>query len=124
MQELQIDFHPPTNPLELIKALLDLSTVAAFIVVLVIILYAKNRYPMIERKRTFWPLVGFAILGIVSSAMDAFDEWFWFTPKEFYDFIWKPTRLLLLLVGIFILVIAFRQFYSFSKRLFGEEIDG
>lgn len=121
MQEVTLDFVPPDEPLEILKAFLDLSTVVAFVIVLIVILIAKNRYPMMERKRTFWPLVIFSIFGIISMGMDAFDEWFWFSPKAFYDFIWKPTRLLLFLIGIFILVFAFLQFYNFSERLFGEE---
>lgn len=124
MQDLLIEFHPPDEPLTWIKAILDVTTVIAFVIVLVVILYAKNRYPMIERRKTFWPLIVFAIFGIVSMAMDAIDEFFWFTPKAFYDYIWKPTRLGLFLIGIFILIIAFYQFYNFSQRLFGEEIDG
>lgn len=121
MQDVVLDFVPPDEPLEILKAFLDLSTVAAFIIVLIVILIAKNRYPMMERRRTFWPLIVFAIFGIISMGMDAFDEWFWFSPKAFYDFVWKPTRLILFLIGIFILVIAFLQFYNFSERLFGEE---
>lgn len=121
MQDVVLDFVPPDEPLEILKAFLDLSTAIAFVVVLIVILMAKNRYPMMERRRTFWPLIIFAVFGIVSTAMDAFDEWFWFTPKAFYDFVWKPTRLLLFVVGILILVFAFSQFYSFSERLFGEE---
>lgn len=121
MQDIVLDFVPPDEPLEILKAFLDLSTVIAFVIVLIVILIAKNRYPMIERKRTFWPLIIFAVFGIISTGMDAFDEWFWFSPKAFYDFVWKPTRLLLFLVGIFILVFAFLQFYNFSQRLFGEE---
>ncbi|MDF1539217.1 MAG: hypothetical protein P1Q69_09990 [Candidatus Thorarchaeota archaeon] len=121
MQDVVLEFVPPDEPLEIIKAFLDLSTVIAFVIVLIVILIAKNRYPMMERRRTFWPLIIFAIFGIISMGMDAFDEWFWFTPKAFYDFVWKPTRLLLFLAGIFILVFAFLQFYNFSERLFGEE---
>ncbi len=124
LQDVTIDFHPPTEPLEILKAILDITTFVAFIILLVIIVYAAREYPIIERKRTFWPLVVFAIFGMISTAMDAFDEWYWFSPGEFYNFIWKPIRLTLLLVGIFILVIAFSQFYDFSKRLFGEDIDG
>ena len=118
MQDVIVEFHPPTDPLTIIKAFLDVATVAAFVLVLVMIIYAKNRYPMMERKRTFWPLIISAVLGTISMAMDAIDEWVWFTPKAFYDVIWKPTRLLLFLVSIFILIIAFRQFYDFSHRLF------
>jgi len=117
---VSLDFVPPTEPLEILKAFLDISTAVAFGIVLIVILIAKNRYPMMERRRTFWPLVIFAIFGIISTGMDAFDEFFWFTPKAFYDFIWKPTRLFLFLIGIFILVFAFIQFYGFSERLFGE----
>ncbi len=120
MQDVSLDFVPPTEPLEILKAFLDISTAVAFGIVLIVILIAKNRYPMMERRRTFWPLVIFAIFGIISTGMDAFDEFFWFTPKAFYDFIWKPTRLFLFLIGIFILVFAFIQFYGFSERLFGE----
>lgn len=124
MQDIGFDFHPPTDPLPIIKALLDAATVAAFVLVLVMIIYAKNRYPMIERKRTFWPLIISAVLGTISMAMDAIDEWVWFSPQEFYNNIWKPTRLILFLASIFILIIAFRQFYDFSHRLFGEETEG
>lgn len=120
MQDVTLDFVPPTEPLEIIKAFLDVSTVVAFVIVLVVIIIARKRYPMMERRRTFLPLILFAILGIISMGMDAFDEFFWFSPKAFYDYIWKPTRLFLFLIGIFILVFAFTQFYGFSERLFGE----
>ncbi|MHA2426313.1 MAG: hypothetical protein ACXAEF_16105 [Candidatus Thorarchaeota archaeon] len=120
MQDVTLDFVPPDEPLEILKALLDISTVAAFVIVLVVIIIAKNRYPMMERRRTIWPLILFALFGVVSMGMDAFDEFFWFSPKAFYDFIWKPFRLFLFLIGIFILVFAFIQFYGFSERLFGE----
>ncbi|MBD3405981.1 MAG: hypothetical protein GF411_07645 [Candidatus Lokiarchaeota archaeon] len=121
MQDILIEFHPPDDILSITKAFLDLGAVIAFVVVLLVILQARRRYPMIDRNITFLPLIGFSIFGIVSTSMDAFDEWFWFTPKAFYDFIWKPTRLSLLLIGIFMLIFAFRQFYAFSKRLMGTE---
>lgn len=121
MQGVTFEFHPPSGILEIVKAFLDLFTVFAFMLLLVVIIYAARRYPMIERKRTFYPLLVSSVFGIISSAMDAFDEWFWFTPGEFYDYIWKPTRLWLFLISIFLLVIAFGQFYDFSRRLFGEE---
>jgi hypothetical protein len=124
MQDLIVEFHPPTDILQVIKAFLDLFTFIAFIGVLIVIIYASKRYPMFERKRTFWPLVIFAVLGIISTGMDAIDEWFWFTPQEFYNYIWKPARLIMFLVGIFILVISFWQFYSFSERLFGDNKHG
>ena len=124
MQELQIDFHPPDDILSLAKAFLDAGAAVVFVIVLLVVIYARKRYPVMERNRTFLPLLLFAVFGVISTIMDAIDEWYWFTPSAFYDTIWKPTRLLLFLIGIFILVIAFHQFYGFSERLFGEEVDG
>ncbi len=121
MQGFMIEFSPPSDPLELLKACLDLATAILFVVVLIVIIIAAKKYPLFERKDTLYPLIIFAILGIISTAMDAYDEWFWFTPKEFYDFIWKPTRLILFIVAIFILVFAFQRFYKVSERLFGED---
>jgi len=121
MQGVTWEYHPPSGVLELVKAFLDLLTVVGFVLLLVVVIYAARRYPMIERKRTFYPLLISAVFGIISSAMDAFDEWFWFTPGEFYDYVWKPIRLWLFLIGIFLLIVAFSQFYDFSRRLFGEE---
>ncbi|MHA1968621.1 MAG: hypothetical protein ACW964_12550 [Candidatus Hodarchaeales archaeon] len=66
-------------------------------------------------------MLGFSVLGIISMAMDAIDEFYWFSPKEFYDVIWKPFRLLLFLIAIILLIITFRNFYQFSERLFGEQ---
>ncbi len=121
MQDLQIDFHPPDDVLGWTKAMLDSGAAVIFIVVLIVVIYARNRYPVMERNRTFLPMLLFALFGVVSTIMDAIDEFYWFTPKAFYDYIWKPTRLSLFIIGIFILVIAFYQFYEFSQRLFGEE---
>jgi len=114
-------WHPPENLLEIIKALLDVFTVFAFIGLLLIVIYSKNKYPVIERNRIYWPWLGFCVLGIISMAMDALDEFYWFSPKEFYDVIWKPTRLFLFLAGIILLIITFYYFYRFSERLFGEK---
>ncbi|MHA2296064.1 MAG: hypothetical protein ACXAEU_03740 [Candidatus Hodarchaeales archaeon] len=122
MVDIEIAYHPPEEILEIIKAMLDVLTVVAFIGLLVVVIIARKRYPVFE-KRGFMAMVGFAGMGIISTFMDAFDEFFWFTPKAFYDQIWKPTRLFLLLIGIFLLVITFYQFYKFSERLFGEEKD-
>ena len=121
MQDLQVDFHPPDDILGWVKAFLDSGAALMFIIVLIVVIYARKRYPVMERNRTFIPLLLFAVLGVISTIMDAVDEFYWFTPKAFYDFIWKPFRLSLFLLGIFILVIAFYQFFEFSQRLFGEE---
>jgi archaellum biogenesis protein FlaJ (TadC family) len=117
---ITFSFHPPETLLQLIKALLDSLTVFAFLILLLVIIYAKNRYPVIERRKTFVPLISFAILGTISTFMDAVDEWIWFSPKEFYDQLWKPTRLFLFLGAIFLLIYAFYQFYLFSERIFAE----
>ncbi|MFX0151346.1 MAG: hypothetical protein ACFFAJ_11230 [Candidatus Hodarchaeota archaeon] len=117
----KIDWHPPGDLLEIIKAFLDVLTVFAFIGLLIIIIYSKNKYPIIERRRTLWPMIGFTVLGVISMTMDAIDEFFWFSPKEFYDVLWKPFRLLLFMIAIFLLIITFYYFYKFSDRLFGEE---
>ncbi|NHJ01326.1 MAG: hypothetical protein EAX86_04245 [Candidatus Heimdallarchaeota archaeon] len=116
-----ITYHPPNEPLTIIKALLDVMTVFAFIALLYLVILAAKKYPVIERKKTFRPLMGFSLLGIISMAMDAFDEFFWFSPKEFYDVLWKPSRLFLFLGAIFLLIISFYHFYQFSDRLFGDE---
>ncbi|MFX0182652.1 MAG: hypothetical protein ACFE95_06165 [Candidatus Hodarchaeota archaeon] len=116
-----MDWHPPDELLEIIKAYLDVFTVFAFIGLLIIIIYSKNKYPIIERRRTLWPMIGFTLLGIISVTMDAIDEFFWFSPKEFYDVLWKPFRLSLFMIAIFLLIITFYYFYKFSDRLFGEE---
>ena len=117
----EVTWHPPENLLEIIKAFFDILTVFAFVGLLLIVLYSKNKYPIIERRHILWPMIGFSILGIISMAMDAFDEFYWFNPKELYDFIWKPFRLLMFLIGIILLIITFNYFYQFSERLFGEE---
>jgi multisubunit Na+/H+ antiporter MnhB subunit len=117
----EVTWHPPENILEIIKAFFDILTVFAFVGLLLIILYSKNKYPIIERRHILWPMIGFSILGIISMAMDALDEFYWFSPKEFYDVLWKPFRLLIFLIGIILLIVTFNYFYQFSERLFGEE---
>ena len=117
----EMAWHPPENLLEIIKAFLDVITVFAFIVLLLIVIYSKNKYPIIERNRIYWPMLGFSILGIISMAMDAIDEFYWFSPKEFYDVLWKPFRLFVFLIAIVLLIITFRNFYQFSERLFGDQ---
>jgi hypothetical protein len=116
----EITWHPPEEPLVIIKAFLDVFTVISFIILLIIVLYSR-KYPIMERKSTLRPMIGFSVLGIISTTMDAIDEFFWFTPKEFYDVLWKPTRLLLFLVAIILLIVTFYYFYRFSDRLFGED---
>ncbi|MFW9994418.1 MAG: hypothetical protein ACFFD4_20410 [Candidatus Odinarchaeota archaeon] len=120
MAAIELLFRPPEEILEIIKAVLDILTAIAFIGLLAVVIYAKKKYPLVE-KRGFLPLVGFTMMGIISTTMDAIDEFIWFVPGEFYDQIWKPTRLFLLLIAIFLLVITFYHFYKFSERLFGEE---
>ncbi|MHA1167839.1 MAG: hypothetical protein ACTSP4_06710 [Candidatus Hodarchaeales archaeon] len=114
------DFFIPDNPLTLIKAFLDVLTAVGFLALLIVVFLAKARYPVIERKG-FIPLVGFAFMGLISTAMDAFDEFYWFDSKAFYDQIWKPARLYIFIIAIFLLLLTFYQFYQFSDRLFGEE---
>ena len=53
MQDLQIDFHPPDDVLGWTKAMLDSGAAVIFIVVLIVVIYARNRYPVMERNRTF-----------------------------------------------------------------------
>lgn len=115
-----IDLHIPETELALLKAILDSLTVFAFILLIIVVFYAKNRYPVFKRETVFVPLISFSLLGLISSFMDAIDEWFWFSPKEFYDLVWKPTRLFLFLIAIFLLVFTFERFYKFSKRIIGE----
>lgn len=112
--------HIPEELLELLKAIFDILTAVAFFFVLPIIVYARSRSPFFARKNIFLPLLGFAILGFISTAMDAIDEFIWFSPKSFYDEFWKPTRLIMLVVALFVLIIAFGEFYRFNKRLLGE----
>ncbi len=121
LQNLIIEFHPPSDPLELLKAFLDLGTAVCFIIVLGVIIVSARKYPLLQRKDLFIPLITFAMLGVISTAMDAYDEWFWFTPGEFYDFVWKPIRLGLLIIAVIILLITFQRFYMISERLFGED---
>ncbi|MHA1228755.1 MAG: hypothetical protein ACTSR2_15115 [Candidatus Hodarchaeales archaeon] len=116
-----ITWHPPDEILEIVKALLDVLTVVAFLILLVIIYYSKNKYPVIERRNIMMPLFGFGLLGFISMTMDALDEFYWFSPQEFYNNIWKPTRLFLFIVAIVLLLISFYYFYQFSDRLFGED---
>ncbi len=121
MRGVTVDFSPPTQPLQVLKAFLDLATALLFVVLLVAVVVAARKYPVLERRTTFYLLIVFALLGIVSTTMDAYDEWFWFIPGSFYNEVWKPTRLGLFLVAIFALVLSFHWFYKFSERLFGEE---
>ncbi len=121
MQGVTVEFRPPTDPLQILKAFLDVGTAVMFVILLLVIIHAARRYPVLERRSTFYPLILFAILGMISTAMDAYDEWFWFTPSSFYNEVWKPLRLGLFLIAIFILVFAFERFYRFSERLFGED---
>lgn len=116
-----IDPHPPSETLEIIKAVFDVLTVIAFIILLIVVIYSRKRFIMFEKKRIFVPLLIFSILGVISTAMDAFDEFFWFSPKEFYDLFWKPSRLGMLLLGSLLLLYTFYQFFRFEKRLLGEE---
>lgn len=117
----EMTWHPPEGLLQVIKATFDVLTVVAFIGLAIVIYHAKNKYPVMERGKTFYPLIGFSLLGICSMFMDAVDEFFWFSPKEFYDVLWKPTRLLMFLMAIVLLVFSFYQFYKFSDRIFGGE---
>ena len=120
MMDIDVTFHPPETILEIVKAGFDCLTVVAFIALFFVVFYAKSRYPVIGRQG-FLPLLAFVMVGIISTAMDAFDEFFWFE-KTFYDTIWKPTRLLLMTLALILLIFSFYRFYQFSDRLFGDDI--
>ncbi|MHA1248306.1 MAG: hypothetical protein ACTSPE_13340 [Candidatus Thorarchaeota archaeon] len=116
-----VEFRPPTDPLEIVKAFLDVGTAVVFGLLVIVVLLSARRYPVLKRRDIFYSLLLFAVLGTISTAMDALDEWFWFVPSSFYNEVWKPLRLSLFLIAIFILVFAFERFYRFSERLFGED---
>ena len=117
---VSVTIHLPEGVLQIIKAIFDTLNVLAFVFVFVIIFYARTNLPIFKRKSIFYPLLGFAILGIISTTMDMLDEFFWFSPKSFYNSFWKPTRLVLIIIALFLLVMAFAEFYRFNKRLLGK----
>ncbi|UJG40579.1 MAG: hypothetical protein K9W45_12185 [Candidatus Heimdallarchaeum aukensis] len=118
---VSVILHLPDNILAILKAIFDVLLFVTFIFLVVIIFILRKRFPLFEKKKIFYPLLSFGILGTLSSLMNAYDEFFWFNPKSFYDQIWKPTKLGLMVIAIILLVVMFFQFYQLSKRLLGEE---
>ena len=54
--------------------------------------------------------------------MDGFDEVFWFTePEDFYNSVWKPIRMALIVIAIALLLVTFFQFYKYSFRFVDKE---
>lgn len=112
--------HLPSDILEIMKSIFDVLIFVTFILLLVIIFITRKRFPLFEKRRIFLPLLGFGSLGLISALMNAYDEFFWFSPKIFYDQVWKPIKLGLMVFAVILLVLMFFQFYRLSKRLLGD----
>jgi len=112
-----IKLHLPDTLLKWFKASLDVTSAIGFIVLLLVILYARDRYAVFKRSNIFHPLLAFSVLGTISMAMDAMDEFFWFVPSAFYNEIWKPLRLILFIFAVILLLYSFTNFYHFSRRI-------
>ncbi len=120
LKMVSFSFVFPDEPLKLIKSLLDVLLVFSFVLLLIVAIYAKNNFPLFKKKIIFHPLLSAAVLGLLSSIMDAIDEFVWFNPKQFYDEIWKPVKMTLIAVSVFLMAFMFIQVLKYSKRLLGE----
>ena len=98
--------------------LLEFLALIAFLFLLVVLLIAASKTPILL-KHGFFEAFSFVSLGFIHASMNLFDEFVRFT-QEFYYF-WKITKDLTLLVGAIILVVGFFRFFAFSARLFGIE---
>ena len=83
VQEYLVRPHPPATALELGKALLDSAAAIVFVTLLVAIVYAAKKYSVLRRNDLYYLLILFALLSFISTAMDAFDKWFWFSVEGF-----------------------------------------
>lgn len=100
--------------------LLEFLAVIAFIFLLVVIIIAMIRAPMLIGHGSIEMGI-FVIFGLIHSVMNMFDEFIRFT-SEFYT-IWKLMKDLFLLIGVIILIVGFFRFFRFSARLFGTDTD-
>ncbi len=98
--------------------LLEFLALIAFMFLLVVLLIAASKTPILL-KHGFIEALIFVILGFIHAIMNLFDEFVWFT-NNFYKF-WKVTKDVTLLIGAIILVVGFFRFFAFSARLFGVE---
>lgn len=119
-----IDFtiNIPDDPLKLSKSILDVLTFLAFVGLLLVLIISRNKFPLLNTSKVTVPIGGGTLLGIISTFMDAVDEFVWFSPQAFYNDIWKPTRLGLLLIATLLFILGLYNFYNFTHRLFGNEL--
>lgn len=118
------EWYFPDNLLDWFQFIIDVSIIIPFILILCAILYARKNFPLFEKKGILLSSLGFSILGILSSIMDAIDEMYWFlTPENFYREVWKPIRLGLILTAIGLLLVTFFQFYKYAFRFIDKETE-
>lgn len=96
--------------------LLESLAVIAFLFLLVVVIIAMAKSPILNKHGSI-EILFFVIFGLIHSAMNVFDEFAWIGP---YDY-WKLSKDIILLAGAVILMVGFFRFFAFSSRLFGKE---
>jgi uncharacterized membrane protein len=96
--------------------MLESLAVIAFIFLLIVVIIAMTRSPILNKHGSI-EILCFVIFGLIHSAMNVFDEFAWIGP---YDY-WKLSKDIILLLGAILLIVGFFRFFAFSSRLFGKE---
>ncbi len=98
--------------------LLEFLAVIAFVFLLVVIIIAMIKAPMLIGHGSIEMSI-FVVFGLIHAVMNILDEFIWFT-EQFYP-IWKTIKDLFLLIGAIVLMVGFYRFFIFSARLFGTD---
>ncbi|MHA1355882.1 MAG: hypothetical protein ACTSR1_11990 [Candidatus Heimdallarchaeota archaeon] len=98
--------------------LLEFLAVIGAIVLLVVIIVAMIKAPMLLGHGSIEMSI-FSVFVLVHVVMNILDEFIWFT-SEFYP-IWKILKDTSLLIGAIVMMVGFFRFFIFSARLFGTE---
>ncbi|NHJ84441.1 MAG: hypothetical protein FK734_03215 [Asgard group archaeon] len=97
--------------------LLEFLAVIAFLFLLVVVIIALTKAPILNSHGSIEVLI-FVLLGLIHAVMNVLDEFIWFV-DVFYVKVWKPIKDITLLLGAVLLLIGFFRFFLFSERLFG-----
>ncbi len=96
--------------------ILETSTLIAYLLFLVFLLVImRKKYPLLKAKSITWIIVA-AIIGVIASGMNVFDEFAWFT--QFGYSMWKIIKSALFALSLVFMTYGFYLFQKLIKRLF------
>jgi len=101
--------NPFRDPFSALKFFTELLILVLFII-LFIIFYLKIRRTTVLKEKGYYEFMLFIILGIILNLLDVLDNWLWFT-ADFYRFVWKPTKMILMFIGALFLSLGFTKYH-------------